>query len=261
MAEYQDYASLGTVISTDITLLCNDPSGTPATKQVTMEKLFNDMALHSANVTRSTLAADGTLTIASDAIQWFDPNGTARTIYLPATADTNHGFLIKNIGSNAAETALTIQTAGSVTLATLPQGAGEMFFSDTSEYKRLGKNKKVPVQVRCFGPTSNCATALGVGVFYVPSELHGYNLVGMKSWCETAGATNSATIRVYNSTDGTSMLTANMTLPSGSTYSIDGTIDAAHDDIVANDKIMIDLLSVSTTAQKGLVVNLDFQLP
>jgi hypothetical protein len=261
MAEFQDYTSIGTVLSTDITLICNDPSGTPATKQVTMEKLFNDMALHAANVTRSTLTADGTLTIASDVIQWFDPNGTARTIFLPGTETTNHGFYIKNIGSNAAETMLTVQTAGSVTLATLPQSAGDIFVSDGSEYKRLNKNKKVPVQVLVFGPTTTCATALNVGVFYVPSELHGYNLVGMKSWCETPGTTNSATIRIYNSTDGTSMLTANMTIPSGSTYSIDGTIDATHDDIAFNDKINIDLLSVSTTAQKGLVVNMDFQLP
>jgi uncharacterized membrane protein len=39
------------------------------------------------------------------------------------------------------------------------------------------------------------------------------------------------------------------------------TIDTNNDDVATNDRIRIDVDSVSTTAPKGLVITLGFQLP
>jgi hypothetical protein len=263
MAQYQTYTSIGTVISTDITAILHDPSGVPLTQQASMDKIFNDMQLHSANVTRSTLAADGTLAVTADPIQWYDPNGTARNIYLPGTASTNHGFLIKNIGSNAAETALTVQAAaGTATLATLRQDEAEIFISDGTQYKRLGKNKPIPVQIRAIAPTTSWAVGSAFATFYVPAELHGMNLIYGKAWADTAGTTGAGTVQVRNVTDGTVMMgTLEMPFASGSSYYFLGTVDPARDDVVANDQISIDILGIHTTAAKGLTVELGFRLP
>jgi hypothetical protein len=221
------------------------------------------MQLHSANVTRSTLAADGSLSQTSDPIQWYDPNGTARNIYLPGTATTNHGFLIKNIGANAAETALTVQAdAGTATLATLRQNEAEIFISDGTEYKRLNKNKPVPVQIRAISPTTSWTVGSAFATFYVPTELHGMNMIYGKAWADTAGTTGTGTVQVRNVTDGTVMMgTLEMPFASGSSYYGAGTVNTAVDDVVTNDQISIDILGIHTTAAKGLVVELGFRLP
>jgi hypothetical protein len=262
MPQFNTYTSIGTVISTDITVTLHDPSGVPLTQQASFGKIFNDMNLHSANVARSTLSANATLVTTSDPIQWFNPNGTARNIVLPGTESTNHGFLIKNIGSNAAETALTVQTAAAVTLATLRQNEAEIFISDGTEYKRFGKNKPIPVQIRALAPSTNWTVGSAFALFYVPAELHGMNLIYGKSWCDTAGTTGTGTVQVRNVTDGTAMMgTLEMRIASGSTYYGAGTIDAGVDDVIENDVISIDILGLHTTAAKGLTVELGFRLP
>jgi hypothetical protein len=263
MTTYGSYTAVGTVWSGDLFAILHDPSGVPLTQQASMDKIFNDMQLHSANVTRSTLAADGSLSPTSDPIQWYDPNGTARNIYLPGTASTNHGFLIKNIGSNAAETALTVQAAaGTATLATLRQNEAEIFISDGTQYKRFNKNKMVPVQIRAIAPTTSWTVGSAFAQFYVPAELHGMNLIYGKAWCDTAGTTGVGTVQVRNVTDGTAMMgTLEMPIASGSTYYGAGTVNPAVDDIVENDVISVDILGIHTTAAKGLTVELGFRLP
>jgi hypothetical protein len=262
MPQFNTYTSIGTVISTDITVTLHDPSGVPLTQQASFDKIFNDMNLHSANVSRSTLAANATLVPTSDPIQWYDPNGTARNIVLPGTASTNHGFLIKNIGSNAAETALTVQTAAAVTLATLRQNEAEIFISDGTEYKRFNKNKSIPVQIRAIAPTTAWTVGSAFATFYVPAELHGMDLIYGKAWADTPGTTGTGTVQVRNVTDGTVMMgTLEMPFASGSTYYFSGTVDPARDDVVANDQISIDILGIHTTAAKGLTVELGFRLP
>ena len=263
MTTYGSYTAVGTVWSGDLFAILHDPSGVPLTQQASMDKVFNDMQLHNANVTRSTLAADGSLSPTSDPIQWFDPNGTARNIYLPGTATTNHGFLIKNIGANANETALTVQAAaGTATLATIRQDEAEIFISDGTQYKRFNKNKTVPVQIRAIAPTTSWSVGSAFATFYVPAELHGMNLIYGKCWADTAGTTGTGTVQVRNVTDGTAMMgTLEMPLASGSSYYFSGTVDPARDDVVANDQISIDILGIHTTAAKGLTVELGFRLP
>jgi hypothetical protein len=59
------------------------------------------------------------------------------------------------------------------------------------------------------------------------------------------------------------MLSTGMNIESGETSTrtsaAPGTIDTAHDDVATGDVLRIDLTSVSTTAPKGLIVEMVFQ--
>ncbi len=66
-------------------------------------------------------------------------------------------------------------------------------------------------------------------------------------------------------TQAADMLTTKLTIDSGetdtSTAATAAVIDTANDDVATGDQIRIDVDAVSTTAAKGLIVELTFQLP
>lgn len=127
-----------------------------------------------------------------------------------------------------------------------------------------GFGRKV-VQVAVFAPTTKVATGDGKAYFVVPTELTGMNLVRVAATVITAGTTNSTTIAIYNVTDSTQMLSVSMAIETGETSTrtsaTPGTIDTAHDDVVTGDVLRIDVNAISTTAPKGLIVELVFALP
>jgi len=105
------------------------------------------------------------------------------------------------------------------------------------------------------------------GKFYwpVPPALNGMNLVYVSAIDITAGVTGSSTVDIYNVTDSVDMLSTPINIDSEENYSWDATtqpvIDTDHDDVATNDVLRIDISSISTTAPKGLVLTLGFQLP
>lgn len=109
--------------------------------------------------------------------------------------------------------------------------------------------------------------AVGDGAFYftVPSTFNGMNLVAVHARVITAGTTNSTTIQINNVTQAADMLTALLEIETGETGSDTSdpgpTIDTNNDDVATNDLIRIDVDTVSTTAPKGLIVRMEFQLP
>jgi len=121
------------------------------------------------------------------------------------------------------------------------------------------------VQIIAFSPTTDVATGDGKVYFVVPTELTGMNLVRVAATVITAGTTNNTDIQIANVTDAVDMLSTKMRIETGETSTRTsaqpGTIDAAHDDVVTGDVLRIDVDAVQTTAPKGLIVELVFQLP
>jgi len=111
----------------------------------------------------------------------------------------------------------------------------------------------------------DAATALTVvdGKAYipVPACMNGMNLIRAQAIVNTAGTTNATTIDIYNVTDGVDMLSGAISIASGETVGTVGTVNGATDDIATNDVLRIDVTTMSTTAPKGLMVVLEFQLP
>ncbi len=121
------------------------------------------------------------------------------------------------------------------------------------------------VAVVVFGPATDISTGDGKAFFHIPPALNGMNLVYAHGAVFTAGTTNSTTVQVHNLTQTADMLTALIEIETGEvgsdTASPGVTIDTNNDDVATNDRIRIDVDSVSTTEPLGLVVTLGFQLP
>lgn len=118
-----------------------------------------------------------------------------------------------------------------------------------------------------FDDATDVETGDGAGdIFYrVPSVINGYNLVGVAAQVQTAGTTGTTDIQIHNVTQTADMLSTKITIDSGetdsSTAATPAVIDTANDDVATGDQIRIDVDAVSTTAPKGLLVELIWQLP
>lgn len=124
--------------------------------------------------------------------------------------------------------------------------------------------------IRYFQPTvveytTDIATGDGQWYLDVPAGLNGMNLVEVRAKVITAGTTGTTDIQIHNVTDAVDMLSTKMTIDSGetstSTAATAAVINTANDDIATGDTLRIDIDAVSTTAPKGLIVTLGFQLP
>lgn len=101
------------------------------------------------------------------------------------------------------------------------------------------------------------------GVAYIPPIppcLNGMNLISARAAVMTAGTTNATTIDIYNLTDSHDMLSSAISIASAGTSGT-GTVNTSYDDVATGDILRVDVSSVSTTAPKGLLVTLEFQLP
>jgi len=121
------------------------------------------------------------------------------------------------------------------------------------------------IEIPVFGPTTDIATGDGKAYFHIPAGLNGMNLVYAHGMVVTAGTTNSTTVKIHNLTQTADMLSALIEIETGETGSDTSdpgvTIDTANDDVATNDRIRIDVDTVSTTSAKGLVISLGFALP
>ena len=129
----------------------------------------------------------------------------------------------------------------------------------------LSTAMKRHAQLACVNYTLDVSTGDGKGYLHIPAELDGANLVEVHAMVITAGTTGTTDIQIYNLTDTVDMLSTVITIDSGETGSdtaaTPAVIDTDNDDVAENDVIRIDVDAVSTTAPKGLVVTLAFQIP
>lgn len=123
------------------------------------------------------------------------------------------------------------------------------------------------IGILVFDDATDVSTGDGAGDVFVriPSVMNGWNLVAVAAQVQTAGTTGTTDIQIYNVTQTADMLSTVITIDSGetdsSTAATPAVIDTANDDVATADQIRIDVDAVSTTAPKGLYVELQFQLP
>jgi hypothetical protein len=109
--------------------------------------------------------------------------------------------------------------------------------------------------------TTDVAIGDGKAYITIPEALNGMNLVRAQATVVTAGTTNATTVQIHNKTDAQDMLSGNISIASAGTVGTVGTINGTYDDVATNDVLRIDVDAVSTTAPKGLMVVLEFDLP
>lgn len=117
------------------------------------------------------------------------------------------------------------------------------------------------VSIAVFAPTTDVTTGDGKAYITIPACANGMNLIRAQATVVTAGTTNATTVMVRNKTQAVDMLSGAISIASAGTVGTVGTIDTANDDVATDDVIGIDVDSVSTTAPKGLMAILEFQLP
>jgi len=126
---------------------------------------------------------------------------------------------------------------------------------------------KRAISVIVFDDSQDVATGDGAGdVFYrVPSIMDGYNIVEVACHVQTSGTTNTTDVQLRNVTDTADVLSTKCTIDSGETDSSTAAtapaINTSNDDVATGDELRFDVDSVSTTAPKGLLVEVQFQLP
>lgn len=120
------------------------------------------------------------------------------------------------------------------------------------------------VSILVFDDSEDTAVADGAGdIFWrVPSKIDGWNLTAVAAQVQTAGTTGTTDIQIHNVTDTADMLSTKITIDTtetdSSTAATPAVINTATDDVSTGDSLRIDVDAVSTTAAKGLLVELTF---
>lgn len=181
-------------------------------------------------------------------------------------ADSSGNELIKftKVASAVNEITLSNNATGSSPIISATGG-------DTNvglDVKMKGTGKlRLPtiVEIMVVDPATDTSTGDAKAFFRVPEELNGMNLTGVAATVYTAGTTNTTDVQIRNKTQTADMLTTKLTIDSTetdtSTAATAAVIDTNNDDVATGDVIAIDIDAVSTTAAKGLLVQMRFELP
>lgn len=169
-------------------------------------------------------------------------NGQTGVVTIPSATTTAEGLVELAITSE-------VNTGTDTTRAVTPDALSGSYAGTKS------------VSIEIFEGTTDVTTGDGKAYITIPSALNGMNLVRATATVVTAGTTNATTIMVHNLTDAVDMLSGAISIASASVTATEGTINTSNDDVTTNDRIRIDVDSVSTTAPKGLQVVLEFRLP
>jgi hypothetical protein len=170
------------------------------------------------------------------------------------------------VGADGTSTAVSATTTskGISELATIAEvntgtDAGRVVSPDALSGSYAGR--KI-VEIVPFERTTSITSGDGKADLVIPPALNGMNLVYVNAAVLTAGSSGSTVVMLYNVTDGADMLSTGATIASGTTgFGVSGAIATAADDVATGDLLRLDLDSVCTTAEKGLLVTLEFSLP
>jgi hypothetical protein len=156
--------------------------------------------------------------------------------------------------------------------STPSSGYGVLYFkSDGKVYVKNDAGTEIDLvgrkmyQATVFDYTTDVATGDGKFYYVVSEQMNGMNLVRVHARVITAGTTGTTDIQIANVTDAVDMLSTKLTIDSAETGSdtaaAAAVINTSTDDVATNDLLRIDVDAVSTTAPKGLIITLEFQLP
>lgn len=194
------------------------------------------------------------------------PNGSAWETAQSATYINQmvDGFGVEHNNTDGTHKAATVTTL-KATGAVVKTGTSDTTIVTPKALADAGIKTVKVVGVQVVDAGTDTATGDGKAYFRVPLELNGMNLIGVAASVYTAGTTNTTDIQIRNKTDSVDMLSTKLTIDSGetdsSTAAAAAVIDASKDDVATGDILAIDVDAVSTTAAKGLYVELRFQLP
>lgn len=160
-------------------------------------------------------------------------------------------------------------TAGKIEVATSTEintGTDTAKAMSPDQYAASDRGKRV-VGLMVFSDADDVATGDGAGdiFFRIPAVLNGMDLVDIEVAVQTAGTTGTTDVQIHNVTQTADMLSTKATIDSAETDTSSAAtapvIDTANDDVATGDIIRVDVDAVSTTAPKGLYVELTFQTP
>lgn len=212
----------------------------------------NQDGTHASSIVKTTTGAtDLPLTTPKVTTSIKDANGN-EIIVTPATASAVNEFTLTNAATGNSPS--------------LSMSGGDSNIGLDIKMKGTGKLRKpTVVGIQVLDSGTDTATGDGKAFFRVPAELNGMNLTGVAACVYTAGTTNTTDIQIRNVTDSVDMLSTKITIDStetdSSTAATAAVIDTTKDDVATGDKLAIDIDAVSTTAAKGLYVELRFELP
>ncbi len=134
--------------------------------------------------------------------------------------------------------------------------------------------REIVVELPVVDFATDITTGDGKYYFAIPSKLNGYVLTSVAGYVINVGTTNTtdiqlarcATTATGNQCSGTvsDMLSTKLTIDSNENKSSTATppvINTSNDDVATDQVIRVDIDAVSTTAPKGLIIKLGFQLP
>ena len=130
---YDEVTAIETELGTDVAGAHTD------VKSRLAQSLFE-----AATMNTETLAGNKTLTDADGAIQNLDPGGSNRDVELPAEANTNSMFMIKNAADGVED--LVIKSDAPATIVTLRRGQSAFLFSDGTTWRFIKINGSVGKQ-------------------------------------------------------------------------------------------------------------------
>ena len=134
-------------------------------------------------------------------------------------------------------------------------------------YAPLASSKTKTIQLGLIRGTDDLAVSDKQGDFTLPIPLvmNGWNLTDVEVYVDTAGTTGTTDFQIRNATDTADMLSTKATIDSTETSTLTAetapSIDTTHDDVATGDLIAVDCDAISTTAPKGLTVELTFTEP
>jgi len=228
-----------------------------------------------------TIAADGTGALEAGVILNADINASADIALSKLVSAASGSALIAAangefaaveitgdvaVGADGTSTAVsaTSTTKGISELAIASEvdtgtDAGRTITPDALAGSKIGK--KI-IELVPFERTSSITSGDGKADLVIPPALNGMNLVYANAAVLTAGSSGATVVMLYNVTDSADMLATGATISSGTTgFGVSGAIATAADDVATGDLLRLDIDSVCTTAEKGLLVTLEFQLP
>lgn len=183
-------------------------------------------------------------------------------------SDAQETVLSNTSGTNTGDEATaSTSTAGIVELATTAEtNTGTDGTRALTPDGLAGSNFGVRyVQCVVFDFATDCETGDGKFYFHTPAALDGMNLVSVHAECINAGTTGTMDIQIHNADNALDMLSTKLTIDStesgSDTAATAAVINTSNDHVNTNDLIRIDVDAVHTTAAKGLIVTLGFQLP
>lgn len=196
--------------------------------------------------------------------------GAVKSFNMPSAGsinDTNGNELLKFPSAvSSAVNEVTITNAATGDPPRLEPTGGDSNVGLDIRMKGTGRYRRPTiVEIPVGSSSSSLATGDGQAFFRIPDELNGMNLTGVAAALYTAGTTGTCDIQIRNKTQAADMLTTKLTIDSAetdtATAATAAVIDTANDDVATGDIIAIDIDAVQTTAPKGLVVQMRFELP